>query len=317
MLAVTATDDHQLQVVEQPDPVAGAGELLVKVHAAGINAADLMQIQGHYPAPAGSPAQIPGLELAGEVVATGPRTQRFRRGDRVLALVGGGAQAQLAVVPEQLAMPIPAALDWRVAGAVPEAFITAFDALFTQAKLSLGERLLVQGAAGGVGCAAIALAVAAGAEVTATVRRSELHPKVAQLGATVITVEQLPEQPPFAVILELVGAPNWPMDQQLLAAGGRIVVIGIGAGARVEMDLLALMGRGASVHGSTLRSRSLEAKATVARELERHVLPLFERGLIQVPIEATYPLAEAAAAYEHFARPGKFGKLVLLPDTAG
>jgi NADPH:quinone reductase len=307
-----ATIREQEIVIEQhPDPAPGAGEVLVRVRAAGLNGADMMQRRGLYPAPPGSPQDIPGMELAGEVVALGPGAERFGEGERVMAIVGGGAQAELAVVHERVLMPVPAALDWPAAGGVPEVFTTAHDAIFTQAQLRPGERLLVHGGAGGVGVAAIQLARAAGARVTATVRREELRAQVSALGADAIPPEGFAERGPFDVILELVGAPNMPDNLTALATGGRIVVIGVLAGAKTELNLLALMGSRARIHGSTLRARPLEEKALAARLLEREALPLFDFGALRVPIAATYPLDEGAAAYERFAKGGKLGKIVL------
>src|SRR3954454_13740719 len=166
--------DGDVVVEEHPDPSPGSGEVLVRVHAAGLNGADILQRKGAYPAPSGSPPDIPGLELAGEVVARGTDAERFAEGDRVMAVVGGGGQAELALVHERAAMPVPGALDWPQAGGFPEVFTTAHDAIFTQARLEPGDRLLVHGGAGGVGTAAIQLARASGARVTATVRRKEL-----------------------------------------------------------------------------------------------------------------------------------------------
>ncbi len=176
MHAVTI-QDKQLAVEERPDPEPGHGELLVRVRGAGINGADMLQRRGAYPAPPGSPEDIPGLELAGEVAALGPGAARFAEGDRVMAVVGGGAQAELAVVHERAAMPVPDGLDWPEAGGLPEVFTTAHDAIFSQAGLRSGEHLLVHGAAGGVGTAAVQLGRAAGARVTATVRREDSGPR--------------------------------------------------------------------------------------------------------------------------------------------
>jgi NADPH2:quinone reductase len=303
--------EQEIVIEEHSDPVPGAGEVLVRVHAAGLNGADMMQRRGLYPAPPDSPQEIPGLELAGEVAALGPGAGRFAEGERVMAIVGGGAQAELAVVHERQLMGVPAALDWPSAGGVPEVFTTAHDAIFTQAGLRPGERLLVHGGAGGVGTAAIQLARAAGARVTATVRREELREQVAALGADAIAPEEFAGRGPFDVILELLGAPNMPANLSTLATGGRIVVIGVSAGAKTELNLLALMGARARIHGSTLRARPLEEKALAARRLEREVLPLFDSGVLRVPIAATFPLEEVAAAYERFAAGGKLGKIVL------
>ncbi len=307
-----ATIREQEIVIEQhPDPEPGAGEVLVRVRAAGLNGADMMQRRGLYPAPPGSPQDIPGMELAGEVLALGAGAERFAEGERVMAIVGGGAQAELAIVHERQLMPVPAALDWPAAGGLPEVFTTAHDAIFTQAALRPGERLLVHGAAGGVGVAAIGLARTAGAHVTATVRREELRKQVSELGADAIPPEDFIQRGPFDVILELVGAPNMPENLNALATGGRIVVIGVSAGVKTELNLLALMGKRARIHGSTLRARPLEEKALAARLLEHEVLPLFDSGALRVPIAATFPLDEAAAAYERFAEGGKLGKIVL------
>jgi NADPH:quinone reductase len=305
--------DGALVVEEHPDPEPGRNELLVRVRGAGVNGADMLQRRGLYPAPPGSPQDIPGLELAGEVAALGPGAMRFTEGDRVMAVVGGGGQAELALVHERAAMPVPAGLDWPRAGGVPEVFATAHDAIFSQAGLRPGEHLLVHGAAGGVGTAAVQLGRAAGARVTATCRREELRPEVERLGARVIPPEGFAEHGPYDVILELVGAGNLAENLQSLATGGRIAVIGVGgSGAKAEINLGTLMQKRARIHGSTLRARPLEEKAVVARRLEKEVLPLFEAGALTVPLAATFPLDEVEAAYERFAAGGKLGKIVLL-----
>ena len=311
MQAVTIRDG-ELTVEEHPDPGPGKGEVLIRVRAAGLNGADMMQRRGLYPAPPGSPQDIPGLELAGEVVSRGPDAERFAEGDRVMAIVGGGGQAELAVVHERGLMPVPEGIDWPAAGGIPEVFTTAHDALFTQAGLQPGEHLLVHGAAGGVGTAAVQLGRAAGATVTGTVRNEALRPQVEALGARAVAPEDFEQHGPFDVVLELVGAPNLAANVGALATRGRIVVIGVGAGAKAELNLLALMGKRGRVMASTLRARPLEEKADAMRRVERHVLPLIESGAVRVPVADTFPLAEAAAAYERFAGGSKFGKVVLL-----
>lgn len=303
--------DGEILIEEHPDPIPAGEEVLVKVRAAGLNGADMMQRRGLYPAPSGSPADIPGLELAGEVVGLGPDATRFAEGDRVMAIVGGGGQAELTVVHERQLMPVPTTLDWAAAGGLPETFTTAHDAIFSQAQLCPGEHLLVHGGAGGVGTAAIQLAKATGARVTATVRREESRMAVAELGAEAIAPEGFAEHGPFDVILELVGAPNLAENLNALATGGRICVIGVSAGVKTDLNLLALMGKRARIHGSTLRGRPLEEKALVARRLEREVLPLFECGALKVPLAETFPLEQALAAYDSFAAGGKLGKIVL------
>ena len=311
MRAVTIREER-LHIAEHDDPSPGTGEVLVRVHAAGLNGADMLQRRGRYPAPPGAPQDIPGLELAGEVAALGPGATRFAEGDRVMAVVAGGGQAELAVVHERAAMPVPDALDWPQAGGFPEVFTTAHDALFTQAGLGSGEHLLVHGAAGGVGTAAVQLGRAAGAQVTATVRSEELRGAVEDLGAAaVLDPEGFEEHGPFEVVLELVGAQNLAGNLKALETGGRIVVIGIGAGAKTEINLAMLLGKRATLRGSTLRARPLEQKADAARRVERHVLPLVEAGAVTVPIADAFALDDADSAYERFGAGVKLGKVVL------
>jgi NADPH:quinone reductase-like Zn-dependent oxidoreductase len=298
---------------ERPAPVPGVGQILVRVQAAGLNGADLVQVRGFYPAPPGAPPDIPGLEMAGEVEAIGPGATRFSIGARIMAVVGGGGQAEMAVLHEREAMPVPAGLSWEEAGGVPEVFTTAHDALFTQAGLAPGERLCVHGAAGGVGTAAVQLGVAAGATVTATVRSKHRRDQVGKLGARVIDPSETEACGPFDVILELVGAPNLAANLRSLATKGRISVIGTGAGATGEIDLGQLMARRGRLFGSHLRSRPLEEKAMAARLVEAHVLPLFDSGSLTVPVDSVFPLSAAGSAYAHFASPGKFGKVILRP----
>jgi putative PIG3 family NAD(P)H quinone oxidoreductase len=312
-MRATVIKDKQLVVEERPDPVAADGEVLVRVRAAGLNGADIMQAAGHYPPPPGVPADIPGMELAGEVVARGPRAERFEVGDRVMAIVGGGAQAELCVVHERMLMAVPDSIDWPQAGGFPEVFITAHDAVFTQAGLVAGERLLVHGAAGGVGTAAVQLGRAAGARVTATVRNPDHREQVAALGATVIAPEGFGEHGPFDVVLELVGAINLAENLMSLETGGRISIIGTGAGATAEINLGLVMMKRARIHGSTLRARPLELKALATRAVERSALPALAGGEITVPIAESFPLERVADAYDRFRAGGKLGKIVLLP----
>jgi putative PIG3 family NAD(P)H quinone oxidoreductase len=306
--------DGEVLVEEHPDPEPGAGQVLVRVRAAGVNGADMLQRRGRYPAPAGSPQDIPGLELAGEVEALGDGAARFSVGDRVMGIVGGGGQAELAVVHERQLMPVPDAVAFPDAGGLPEVFTTAHDALFTRAALRPGERLLVHGAAGGVGTAAVQLAHRLGAHVTATVRNADARDAVAQLGAdAVLEPDGFEEHGPFDVILELVGAPNLAADVKALDAEGRIVVIGIGAGAKAELNLAVLMAKRGRIMASTLRARPLEQKAATARAMEREVLPWFERGDLRVPVAKTFALDDVGAAYDQFAAGGKLGKIILEP----
>jgi NADPH:quinone reductase-like Zn-dependent oxidoreductase len=312
MQAVTIVDGD-LDWREHPDPTPGAGELLVRVRAAGVCRGDLMQRDGNYPPPEGTaPPELPGLEAAGEVVATGTGVRRFTVGDRVMAVVPGAGQAVLVVVPEVVAIPVPDGISWPVAGGFPENYTTAHDALFTQCGLAMGERVCVHGAAGGVGTAAVELAVAAGCEVVASVRDPALRDGVAALGATVVPPDGFTAHGPFDVVLELVGAPNLGADVKALATGGRIAVIGVGAGFRAEVNLLHLMSARGTIHASTLRARPLADKVQAARAVERHALPALRAGRLTVPIAATFPLPEARAAYARFAKGGKLGKIVLV-----
>jgi NADPH:quinone reductase-like Zn-dependent oxidoreductase len=210
-------------------------------------------------------------------------------------------------------MPVPERLDWPQAGGLPEVFVTAHDAVFTQAGLRSGEHLLVHGAAGGVGTAAVQLGRVAGARVTATVRREELRPGVEQLGARAIAPEGFEEEGPFDVVLELVGASNLAANLGALAIGGRIAVIGVGGtGPKAEINLLSVMQKRARIHGSTLRGRPLEEKAITMRLVEREVLPHFEDESLTVPVAETFPLERAEDAYNRFEAGGKLGKIVLL-----
>jgi NADPH:quinone reductase-like Zn-dependent oxidoreductase len=306
--------DGALIVSDRLDPTPETGQLLVRTRAAGINAADLLQVHGGYPAPPGSPSDIPGLELAGEVMAVGSHVERFRPGDRVMAVVGGGAHAELVLVHERTALAVPEGIAWEEAGGFPEAFTTAHDALFTQCQLALGERLVVHGAAGGVGTAAVQLGVAAGARVTATVRRPELRPAVAELGAEVVGPEEFSAPGAFDVVLELVGGPNMAANLASLAIGGRISVIGVAAGTSAEVNLAAVMMLRARISGSTLRARPLEAKADAARRVESQVVPLLASGRLGVPIAARLPLEQVADAYDRFATPGKLGKVIVVME---
>jgi NADPH2:quinone reductase len=299
---------------DRPDPQPGPRDLLVRVEAAGINRADLLQRAGHYPPPAGVPADQPGLECAGVVEETGAAVERFSPGDRVMSLLAGAGQAELALFDERTAIPVPDRCSTVEAGGFPEAFATAYDALFTQGGISMGDRALVTGAAGGVGMAGVQLAVAAGATVVASVRHEDFRDDVAKLGATAVAPDEAVALGPFDVVLELVGGTGVAGALNALAPQGRIVVIGIGAGGRTDLDLGLLMHRRATLRGSTLRTRSLEEKAVVARRLEQHVLPLLDEGKLNVVVQVTYPFEQAAQAYDRFETGRKFGKIILTSD---
>jgi len=309
MIAVTfhgAGGPDVMSVDERPDPVPLPSEVLVRATHAGLNPADVVQRAGHYPAPAGSPADIPGLEVAGTVIACGDAVTGWRAGDRVFGLVGGGGLSDTVVVHERHLARVPDSLTDREAAAVPEAFITAHDAVFTRAGLTIGETLLVNGASGGVGTAAVQLGVVAGARVLANARshRDEL----AEMGAEPCT---LSEARGIDVVLELVGAANLPGSLEALALRGRVIVVGTGAGADAEVSLRALMGRRASLMGTVLRARSMEEKAAAVQAFARSVVPHLAAGRVRPVIDRVFPVAEAAAAFDHLSAPGKLGKVLL------
>jgi NADPH:quinone reductase len=287
--------DGRLEIEERPDPVPGDGEILIRVRAAGVNRADVLQRAGHYPPPAGAPVDIPGLECAGENVKTG---------ERVMALLAGGGHAELVAVHHTNVLRVPARIEWPQAGGFVEVFATAHDALFSQAHLVPGERLLVNGAAGGVGLAAVQLGVRLGAEVTGTARHHQRE--LEALGAATEVEGE------YDVILELVGGENLAANVGRLALKGRIAVIGTGAGSKGEIDFRLLMQKRGRISSSTLRPRSREEKEDVLKRLEGHALPMLARCELTVPVEETFPLERAQEAYDRFAAGGKFGKIVLV-----
>jgi len=289
MRAATVVDGR-IEVADRPDPVPHEGELLIRIRAAGINGADLGQRAGRYPPPPGA-TDVPGLECAGET----------DDGRRVMALLPGGGQAELAVAHESHVLPVPDGMSWEEAGGFVEVFATAHDALFTQAELAAGERLLVNGAAGGVGVAAVQLGLAAGATVTANARHH--HDELRALGADTILDGE------YDVILELVGGENLAANLERLAPKGRISVIGTGAGSRAEIDFGYLMRKRARIHGSTLRARSIEEKAQVMAALGAFTA----EHALRVPVEETFPLERTQDAYERFRAGNKFGKIVVCP----
>jgi NADPH:quinone reductase len=316
-MQIAQIKDKSIGLGSHEDPVPGLGQALIRVHAAGLNGADPVQVAGFYPPPpeAGVPGDIPGMELAGEVISSSAPVPRFEPGTRVMAIVAGAAQAELAVVDERQLMPVPDSLDWGQAGGFPEVFATAYDAVVGQARLRSGQKLLVNGAGGGVGTAAVQLGNVLGAEVTASVRTEKNRAAVEELGAArAVSPDEAFEHGPFDVILELVGGPNLAADVKALAPWGTIVVIGVSAGTDAAFDLRRLMTNRGTVRASTLRYRAPEEKALLARNLEQSVLPLVADGRLRIPVEAEFPLAEVAAAYDRFTAGGHLGKIVLRPN---
>jgi putative PIG3 family NAD(P)H quinone oxidoreductase len=304
-----------MRLEERPDPAPGSEEVLVEVRFAGVNPADLAQREGRYPPPPGAPADVPGLEVAGTVVARGDAVREWQEGDRVLGIVGGGGLADRVVVHERHVARVPENLDEQEAAAVPEAFLTAHDAVFTQADLRLGDVLLVNGANGGVGTAAGQLGRVAGARVFGTVRSDGARERIAQLGLEPLDpsafVEPLQALGGANIILELVGGPNLPADFEALAVKGRVVVVGTGAGADADLSLRALMSKRARLFGTVLRARPLEEKAAAVQAFAHEVVPQLADGRVKPIVDRIFRAADAAEAFDHLARPGKFGKVLL------
>ena len=309
-------NNNELEIVSQEIPQPGPDDVVIEVRAAGLNAADLLQRRGFYPAPPGWPSDIPGLECAGVVHAVGLNVTSVSLGDRVAAIVGGGGQATHCVVPAEHLIAVPSSITDTEAGGFAEAFTTAFDALVLNAHIAPNERVLISGAAGGVGLAAIQIARAFGAIAVAVTRDDRHHDALRDLGASeCVTIDQVGTIADVDVILELVGAAHLAVAQTKLRPFGRVVVIGVGSGGRVEVDLLGLMSRRASLTGSTLRARSREEKATIAREVNEQLVPLWASGALRVVVSEALPLEQAREAYDLFAQPGKLGKIVLVNEA--
>ena len=313
-----------VQEVDTP-PAPTADRVRVRVHAAGLNRADILQRRGHYPAPPGYPTNIPGLEFAGEVESIGQEVRTWKIGDRVFGITAGGAQAEFVVVPESNLARIPAELDWVQAGAMPEVFITAHDALFTRAGLLMGERVLIHAAASGVGTAGIQLAHAAGAAVYGTSRTVDklqrLHELnigldqsvavVSQPANFVEAVQKWTNGAGVDVILDLVGGSYFTANLEALASRGRLICVGTTAGTKSEIDLGLLLRKRLTIIGTTLRGRSIEEKAEATRLFASSVLPPVSRGVIRPIIDHVYPADEIRDAHERMESNASFGKIVL------
>lgn len=318
MRAVTYAGTGGNEIVslsERADPAPGAHEIVVAARFAGVNWADVAQRMGNYPPPPGAPADIPGLEVAGVVAEAGSAVQRWKPGDRVFGIVGGGGLADRVVVHERHVAAVPENLSDEAAAAVPEAYMTAHDAVFSRAGLVMGEVLMVTGANGAVGSAGVELGLAAGARVVACVRRPESARALAERGAIVVTPDQAAERLAAMggadVILELVGAPMLDTDFKALALRGRIVVVGTTAGEAAGISLRALMTKRASLYGTVLRARPLEEKAAAVQAFAKSVVPLLAAGKLVPVIDTVFPADKVTAAFDHLAQPGKSGKILL------
>jgi NADPH2:quinone reductase len=317
------TDGLQVRLVPRP-PDATADRVLVRVRAAGLNRADILQRKGYYPAPPGAVQDIPGLEFAGEVEEVGDEVQRVRVGQRVFGITAGGAQAEFVLVPESALVEIPENLDWAQAAAVPEVFITAHDALFTQARLEMGERVLVHAAGSGVGTAAVQLAHAAGAIVYGTSRTAEKLERVREYGLDgAITVSdytarfadavrELTNGAGVQVILDLVGGSYFAANLASLSLRGRMMLVGTTSGASAAFDIGLVMSKRLRITGTVLRARSTEEKARATRRFAAHVVPLLARGLVRPVIDKVFQLSEVGAAHERMESNESFGKIVLM-----
>jgi len=313
-----------LQIQEAEDPVPGPSEVLVEVQATALNRADLLQTLGLYPAPPGAPVDIPGLEYAGRVAALGPRVARWRSGDRVMGLIGGGAFAQKVVAHERECVPIPDPMDFAEAAALPEAFFTAFDALVLQGELRSSESLLIHAVGSGVGTAAVQIGSALGGVVLGTSRSAAKLDRCAkELGlAHPILARQTP--PHFEpqvreltaglgadLALELVGGDYFPETVAALASRGRVVLVGLLAGAEASVDLRLLLSKRIQVIGTVLRSRAIEEKISLARAFERQMLPLFRSGRLRPVVDSVFRADQVGEAFARMTSNESFGKVVL------
>jgi NADPH:quinone reductase len=305
--------DGRLALNERPTPQPGAGQVLVEVAGSGINRADLLQRKGLYPAPPGWPDDVPGLEFSGRIVAIGPAVTTLEAGDAVCGIVGGGAHATHVVTWEALCAPVPGGIELVDTGGIPEAFVTAHDAL-TLAGVRPGERVLIHAVGSGVGTAAVQLARAMGAVTIGTARTPEKLERAKELGleeAVVADEDMAARLGDVDVVLDLVGGDYVRVDVEVCRTKGRIVVVGLMAGARVEVDLGLVMRKRLSIFGTVLRARPEWEKARATAAFAREVLPLFERKSVRPVIDRVVPLDDIDAAYDALASNETFGKVVL------
>lgn len=310
----------EIREVDTPEPMADL--VRVRVRAAGINRADLLQRAGGYPAPAGSPADIPGLEFAGEVEAVGPLVRMWKPGQRVMGLAGGGAQAEYIVIHEGMLVEIPSNLSFEQAAGIPEAFMTAHDALFTQAGLQMGERVLIHAVGSGVGTAAIQLAHAVGATTFGTSRTPEKLERAKALGLDMglsdqnfaDAVNRLTNGGGVHVVIDFIGAPYMEQNLQALTAWGRMVFLSTMGGTQANVNLGLLMGKRIAMRGVTLRTRTLEEKLAVTRRFATSVLPLLANGKVKPVIERVYAFDEIGEVHKVMGENKNFGKLILRVD---
>jgi NADPH:quinone reductase len=316
-----------LEIREVPDaPAATLDRVRVRVRAAGLNRADILQRLGRYPAPPGYPQDIPGIEFAGEVDQVGDEVRMWKVGDRVFGIIGGGGQAQYVTAPENHLAQIPSNLDWAEAAAVPEVFMTAHDALFTQCGLRMGERVLIHAAGSGVGTAAIQLVRAAGGSAFGTSRTADKLEKAKEFGLTesvvagtdpmefVGAVNSWTKEAGVDVVLDLVGAAYLKANLAALATKGRLILVGTTSGAKAELDFSVAMHKRLRIMGTALRIRSLEEKATATRLFAEQVVPLLCSGAVRPVVDKVFRMEEVRAAHERIESNESFGKVVLMID---
>jgi NADPH2:quinone reductase len=310
-----------LEVADVAAPEPKCDELLVRVRAAGVNRADTMQRRGHYPPPPGFPEDIPGMEFAGEVAAVGPDVRHHRVGQRVFGLTGGGAQAEFLTIPDVLALPVPDNISDVEAGAIPEAYITAHDALLTQGSLAPGETVLVHAVGSGVGLAAMQIARVIGAKVLGTSRSARKLQRAVELGLDVPidvstqlfddVVMRVTHGRGVDVIIDFIGADYFERNLNALATKGRLVFVSTLSGSDVKLSIRVVMQKRLRLAGATLRSRTVEEKVAATRAFAGAVLPLIANGAIAVPIDRVLPIERAAEAHRIMEANENFGKLVL------
>jgi NADPH2:quinone reductase len=313
-----------LEELDRPLPEPGLGQIRVRIRASALNRADILQRMGGYPAPVGAPSDVPGLEYAGEVDAVGDAVNLWGVGSRVMGLVGGGGHAEHVCVHEREAMEMPAGLSWEEAAAIPEAFLTAYDALFRQLDLRSGERLLIHAVGSGVGTAAVQLARAAGATVLGTSRSASKLARAADLGldtgidssqdSWAARLDAATEGKGVNAILDLLGGSYLPDSLRALAPRGRLILVGLTAGRRAELDLGTILNKRLRIVGTVLRSRPLEEKISLAREFSERVLPMFEPGHLRPVIDRVFSFSEIREAHRLMESDSNFGKIVLKWD---
>jgi putative PIG3 family NAD(P)H quinone oxidoreductase len=310
-----------LEIQDRPKPEPGIGQIRVRVHASALNRADLLQREGNYPVPPGYPVDIAGMEYVGKVDSLGEGVTLWKIGDRVMGLIGGGAHAEFLCVHEREAIPVPTQLSWEEAAAIPEAFLTAYDALFSRLALKIGETLVIHAVGSGVGTAAVQLARRVGAKVVGTARSLGKLERARELGLDVpVDASQgnWPQQVEAALggqrvnaVLDLVGGDYLEGNLRVMAPRGRIVIVGLTAGPTARLNMGVMLRKRLTIVGTILRARPLEEKIALAREFSDRVIPLFEAGRLRPVIDRVFPFDEVRDAHQLMASNQTFGKIVL------